>query len=362
MTPKKPSIEYKQPSKKQIDKAGKLISISIAYQSEWYKEAYNIISQWRSLHTYPLNTFQADLRNQIQHINWKNSIVSQRLKRIASIITKLQRNPTSQLSRLQDIWWIRAVLPDMKSVTLLQDLYTKKQSSLYKLKRQIDRIQTPKDDWYRSIHMIFEYTNDRYPQTLWLEFEFQIRTFVQHAWATAVETIGTFTGQALKSWQGDEKRLEYFKYVSAGFCHLEWTKVHSFFDDKSPKDIIEKIVIMNKKLKVIDHITWFSVAAKEIQKKMKTEELKKSSKFFIITLDTKGKRVEVQSFSNRQKETAMKQYTISEQNALESWNRYVTVLVSIEQIKDLQKAYPSFFWDNKLFLECLKRFDSINSK
>jgi len=41
-------------------------------------------------------------------------------------------------------------------------------------------------------------------------------------------------------------------------------------------------------------------------------------KFFIITLNTKKKEVEVQSFSSKQKDTAMKQYTISEQKALES--------------------------------------------
>jgi hypothetical protein len=103
MTPKKPSIIYIKPSKTQIDKAGKLISTSTDYQSSSYQEAYDIISDWRGLYTYPLNTFQADLRNQIKHIDGRNSIVSQRLKRIASIITKLQRNPTSQLSRFQDI-------------------------------------------------------------------------------------------------------------------------------------------------------------------------------------------------------------------------------------------------------------------
>lgn len=362
MTPKKSLITYKKPSNTQIDKAGEFISKSTDYQNELYKEAYNIISEWRGLYTYPLNTFQADLRNQIKHISWnyaKNSIISQRLKRIASIIIKLQRNPTSQLSRFQDIWWIRAIVPDMKSVILLQDIYTQKKSDLYKKKREKDYIQEPKNDWYRSIHIVFEYTNNRYPQTVWLEFEFQIRTFLQHAWATAVETIGTFTGQSLKSWQGDQERLEYFNYVSAGFCHIEWTKVHSFFDDKSPKEIIKTIVDMNKKLKVVDHIKWFSIAATVIQKKIRTAELKKAMKFFIITLNTKKKEVEVQSFSSKQKDTAMKQYTISEQKALESWNDYVTVLVSIEQIRNLQTAYPSFFWDNELFLECLKRFDEI---
>ena len=69
MTPKKSLITYKKPSNTQIDKAGEFISKSTDYQNELYKEVYNIISEWRGLYTYPLNTFQADLRNQIKHIS-----------------------------------------------------------------------------------------------------------------------------------------------------------------------------------------------------------------------------------------------------------------------------------------------------
>ncbi len=38
----------------------------------------------------------------------------------------------------------------------------------------------------------------------------QIRTAVQHSWATAVEVVGAFTAQSLKSSQGNEKWLDFF--------------------------------------------------------------------------------------------------------------------------------------------------------
>jgi hypothetical protein len=38
-----------------------------------------------------------------------------------------------------------------------------------------------------------------------LKIEMQLRSQYQHAWATAVETVGTFIGQALKSSIGPER-------------------------------------------------------------------------------------------------------------------------------------------------------------
>ena len=355
MSPKKIQQSVQKPSNGSIDKAGKIISQDwIDYQSDEYQNAYNIISEWRWLHTYPLNTFQANLRRKMGSLwlNKKDYIISQRLKRIVSIITKLQRFPQTQLSRLQDIGWIRAIVPDMTAVTLLYQLYRKNNSKLYQLIREKDYIAQSKSDWYRSIHLVFDYKNKLYPQASGLTFEFQIRTFVQHAWATAVETIWTIIWSSLKSNQWPEEWLTYFKYVSVWFSYLEWTKINENFLQFSQQEIIAEIKKMTHDLKVKEIIKWLSVATNEIKKQMKW--IHKDSTSFLITLNTKDRLLWIKWFTRDQKEQAIESYKKWEQAALTNPS-FVVVLVSIDQIKDLQQAYPSYFWDNELFIENLDK-------
>ena len=51
--------------------------------------------------------------------------------------------------------------------------------------------------------------------------EIQIRTRLQHSWATAVEAIGLFRGENLKGNQGSAEWLRFFKLMSAEFAEAE---------------------------------------------------------------------------------------------------------------------------------------------
>ncbi len=66
--------------------------------------------------------------------------------------------------------------------------------------RIYDYISKPKADGYRSIHVVIRY-NSRSPKYSHLngeKIEIELRSSLQHAWATAVETVDLFSGQALK--------------------------------------------------------------------------------------------------------------------------------------------------------------------
>jgi putative GTP pyrophosphokinase len=84
-----------------------------------------------------------------------------------------------------------------------------------------DYIAEPKPDGYRGIHLIYRYSNPRAPAYDGLSLELQVRTRVQHAWATAVETMGTFLGQALKSGQGEQEWRSFFAKASAALAIIE---------------------------------------------------------------------------------------------------------------------------------------------
>ena len=51
--------------------------------------------------------------------------------------------------------------------------------------------------------------------------ELQVRTRLQHSWATAVEAVGLFRGEELKNHKGSEEWLRLFKLLSAEFAEAE---------------------------------------------------------------------------------------------------------------------------------------------
>lgn len=107
-------------SRGQVNHAGKILrayaqstdAVPIEQLDE-YNWAYDVLSNWRACHNYPINTFQATLRSRLRTID-KHATVAQRLKRFPSIVLKLQRFQGMELARMQDIGGLRAILGDIK--------------------------------------------------------------------------------------------------------------------------------------------------------------------------------------------------------------------------------------------------------
>ncbi len=117
-------------------------------------------------------------------------------------------NPSMQLTQMQDIAGVRAVLDSVSQVTELANDYRNNTAFDHRLRNVKDYISEPRDmDGYRSVHLIYEYKNNRNHAYDGLILEVQMRSKLQHIWATAVETMGTFLGQALKSRQGEKAWL-----------------------------------------------------------------------------------------------------------------------------------------------------------
>ncbi|MBC2694462.1 MAG: hypothetical protein HF982_04125 [Desulfobacteraceae bacterium] len=84
-----PTLHY---SKSKVNKAGRVI-VEYFYDrpnstdKKDLKKSLVILSNWRTIHAYPINTFQATLRNKLRKID-SNAIVAQRLSG-----TKIKTNP-----------------------------------------------------------------------------------------------------------------------------------------------------------------------------------------------------------------------------------------------------------------------------
>lgn len=77
------SITFLKPpevSHKTVNKAGKTL-VEGKVDTQEYTDALAVANQWRLAHLYPINTFQARLRNMAKH--HPGAIVAQRLKRMS---------------------------------------------------------------------------------------------------------------------------------------------------------------------------------------------------------------------------------------------------------------------------------------
>lgn len=211
--------------KAKVDRAGHILTAKAPPQPK-LEEALTVMNNWRSSHSYPMNTFQARLRRESKKIN-RNALVVQRLKRIPSIIKKLKRRQTitMALSQMQDVAGCRSVLNNVGEVRKLVEAYKKSRGLKHKRIREKDYIKNPKEDGYRSVHLIYKYKSDKIDTYDGLLIEIQIRSKIQHAWATAIEIVDLFTGQAIKSNEGEQEWKDFFKLVSSAFAKMENEKI-----------------------------------------------------------------------------------------------------------------------------------------
>jgi len=160
--------------------------------------AYSIINNWRSSHSYPLQVIKMTLLGRAKRVD-THAIVAQRIKRLSSITSKLRRNPNMKLSQMQDLGGCRAVLGTPRRVTDLVELYetaaAKNPTDRPEFLKKYDYIAEPKPDGYRSVHFVYKYRTKAAGPAIYngLRIELQLRSRLQHAWATAVETVSTFT-------------------------------------------------------------------------------------------------------------------------------------------------------------------------
>jgi ppGpp synthetase/RelA/SpoT-type nucleotidyltranferase len=339
-------------TKGQINKAGHVLSTlgeSSSYQLGEFERALDLANRWRACHAYPINTFQATLRKKMQCFP-KESIVAQRLKRMTTIIDKLKRYPQMNLTDMQDIGGIRAILPTVTDVYTLVDNYKNNSKLRHKLVNEKDYIGKPRqNDGYRCYHLIYKYYNIKNQKYDGLKLELQIRSKLQHVWATAVETMSTFLGQALKSRQGDQEWLDFFAIISSAFSFLEKTPQIPKYNNLNKQQTFQKVMELEAALGALDKMKAFSVAVNEIVKRKKGE----GNKYFyhLIVLNSLEKKVQVRAYDRNSFKEAMKDYSSVENEASKPNNKIEPVLVAAGPIDSLRRAYPNFFLDISDFVK-----------
>lgn len=333
-------------TKSQVNRAGEVLVSPDNHSPNEQEWAEEVLANWRACHGYPINTFQATLRQKLRPID-HNAIVAQRLKRAPSIILKLKRFAGMQLARMQDIGGLRAVVRSLPKVRQLEDAYRTAQFS-HQLVSSKDYLNAPKADGYRGIHLIYRYNNDRAPQYNGLSLELQLRTRLQHAWATAVETMGTFLGQSLKAGVGDAEWRSFFTTAGAALAIVERTAPVPGFENHAPGDVFAELASAERRLRVLEKLRGFAIAADRITTQRGT------GAYHLIVLDSGNRTVSIKPYPRSRLDVATVDYAGIEQRA-RSGEEIEAVLVSAGPVDALRKAYPNYFLDTQEFVTQIAR-------
>lgn len=294
-----------------------------------------ILANFRSAHGYPMQSMIGHIRNRAFDID-KKAIVVRRLKRIPSIINKLIRIPTMQVSTMGDIGGIRVIMNSMNQAIQLARVLENGRTK-NKLIHKNDYINSPKESGYRSIHLTYSYQGQKKDYKD-LRVEVQIRSLVQHSWATAVEVVGTFSQQNLKAGDGDIQWLNFFKNTSKAFICLEEKR-------PIPIELQSAIETQIKQLKIYEVLVSYATVAKESDRK---------KGYYLLILDINQKTIYAKYISPSFLLDGYEEYRRIEQEISEDDTKDV-VLVSASSLKELKKAYPNYFADTLTFINNLKK-------
>lgn len=338
-------FEKRQFSGKQIIKAGDMLrdidQLSPADQ-EW---ALGVLDNFRALHAMPLNTFQATLRQRIKRLGISDFIVAQRIKRKPTILDKLHRYADMQLKRMHDIGGIRVILPSLKELEAIKKLYLNATTRIsHKLVRVDDYISTPKASGYRGVHLVFSYHTSHSDKQDYegLRIELQLRTHLQHIWATAVEIFEAFMGENFKSSKGSQEWLDFFALAGSAFARKEKQTVIPAHADMSQEDLLRQLKAKMDSLHVLEVMQSFTL----------TDTLTSKHKYHgghaLLIFDAAEKLATVRHYTTSEYEEAYSAYIRAEEDNRSRQTRQV-VLVKMDSIKQLEKAYPNYFANIKQF-------------
>ena len=193
-------------SRSAIDKIGeKLRSYTIS--EEEYLEAIDSLNNWRKNHGEIMDFYLDECYKIATNTKNDHIIVFARLKRLVTILDKIiNRQPEMRLSSLQDVAGVRVIVSNIDELNAIEE-EIRKLPGFIKCTNYID---LPKPDGYRGKHFIFKKDG--------MFVEIQLRTYLQHLWATAVETVSAFENIPLKNYWWPKTLGRFFQISLVDFC------------------------------------------------------------------------------------------------------------------------------------------------
>lgn len=269
-----------------------------------------------------------------------------------AIRRKLRRpNVKFGLHQLQDLGGCRVLLDSIDDVHSLVRML--RDNMRHDLRDEDDYIARPKVDGYRSHHLMFTFRGEEPFDGK--RIELQVRTRLQHSWATAVEAVSLFRNADLKSKYGllseldarrrqeNEDWLRLFMLLSAEFAETE--------DCALPADAMDRhqrLVDIRELSKSLDALSLLE----SIRIGVRGTDIPTTPGYepthYLIRYDHVTKSVSTRAF--RKPELAAESYDLAEELGNKTDNGAETVvLVEVDKLENLREAYPNYYGDVEFF-------------
>lgn len=332
-------------SRGQVDRAGATLKDESASAPDRAK-ARQVVGWWRGRHRIPLVAVRTLLYQRMRRVA-ADGFVAQRLKRLPSVEAKLRRFPGMSLSRMQDLGGCRAVVPSVGEVDELHRRCREGRQA-HEVSGARDYLEEPKPDGYRSVHLVYRYRSESPARSGWngLRIEIQIRSQLQHAWATAVETVDVLRETRLKiggAGNGDWKRF----FALMGTVHAIEEGLPTV--DGTPKALAE----VRDEVRDLAHRLEAGSALGGLA--ISIDQASKGSGWTLIRLAASERRIYFQDYAEKQFDRAQKDYLRLEER-YEGDPAVQVCLVEAGSAETLQRAYPNYFLDVGLFVDSLRLF------
>lgn len=335
-------------SNRAVGRAGDALKGVLTLTPETREETlriFSIANQWRDSHMRPMKSMKYGVSSIIVRAGLSGITVA-RLKTTPSIRKKLRRHP-GKLNQIQDLGGVRAILPSMGDASTLVRVL--KERFRHQFDDEDDYIADPKMGGYRSFHLIYKFNGKGDAEEFnGRRIEIQIRSRLQHAWATAVEAAGLINQQDMKAGEGDERWLRLFELFSAEIAVVEGAPESRHVPDRQRR--IKEIRELNGDLGAADVLDDLRYASGFLDF---VSVGRNKPSYYLLEYDH-NKR-EVQAIPKFGDTDALLEYHKRELHNAETNNENrKTVLVEADNVENLKAAYPNYFTDVGYFTRTLR--------
>lgn len=308
-------------------------------------ESFTIANSFRNSHIMPMRSVFYSVRHKLKANSIKGDMAA-RPKRMPSIRRKLRDPKVSvKFDQMNDLGGCRAIMHDIKGVrTLIAEIEAK---FPHPIRQRYPYIERPKPDGYRSHHIVFNFDPKNADQEPFAgrRIELQIRTRLQHSWATAVEAASLYRGEDYKHGHGDGDWLRLFELIGAEFSYVEDCPIVAGVPDHDER--VKEIRELNKKLQaasVLENIKNATHYAENF--------IWDTARYFLIRYK-RDHTVVVEGYDSVI--IATQQLGAAEFRLATGQDEDRVVLVEVGKISKLTEMYPNYFGDVSLFVSNLQK-------
>lgn len=279
-------------------------------------------------------SFQLDLKSIFKKISTESkrvrndSIVTYRIKRIESILSKIKREPNMALGNMGDIAGCRIILYSENALLTLLDRF----ETIFKVRRINNYLEQSKEDGYCGCHLYIESPLDENKL-----IEIQLRTVNSHKWASLVEIVDILYDMKIKEGEKN-KDFQDFLYLMSKKEQLSIDEKYQIIEIDERHKIYQRLneVFLQNNIQVRQN--WISLS------RLKNE-------YFIIEVDQE-KKSKILSFET---------YEIAENKYFEMFknktmSNFVLTYIVNPTFERICIAYASYLLVNPSYLKDWSNF------